>query len=255
METSEYNPFETPEEVQAQEAQMAEYEALGEQMEADENQLLAGKFESAEDLERAYMELQAAFSGRKPAEASEEVAEEVEETEAEEEEEYNETEALFKEIEEFGQLTQETAEKIGEAAAVAIEQLYSQQQQQQSTQLSTQEVDQLQSVVGGAETYQAMVQWASDNLQPGEVEAYDSVMNSGDVNAIYWAMKGLYSNFQDAVGYDGQLVQGKAPSSVTDVFRSQAEVVRAMQDPRYDKDPAYRMDITNKLERSPDLEF
>ena len=252
METTEYNPFETPEEVQAQEAQMAEYEALGEQMEADENQLLAGKFESAEDLERAYMELQAAFSGRKPpTEAAEEAAEEVEETEAEEEE-YNETEALFREIEEFGQLTQETAEQIGEAAAVAIEQLYN---QQQGAQLSPQEVDQLQSVVGGAETYQAMVQWASNSLQPGEVQAYDAVMNSGDVNAIYWAMKGLYSNFQDAVGYDGQLVQGKAPSSVTDIFRSQAEVVRAMQDPRYDTDPAYRMDITNKLERSPDLDF
>ena len=35
-----------------------------------------------------------------------------------------------------------------------------------------------------------------------------------------------------------------------DVFRSQAEVVAAMKDARYDRDPAYRQDVFNKLERS-----
>jgi hypothetical protein len=37
---------------------------------------------------------------------------------------------------------------------------------------------------------------------------------------------------------------------VADVFRSQAEVVRAMNDPRYDNDPAYRNDVFTKLDRS-----
>jgi len=51
------------------------------------------------------------------------------------------------------------------------------------------------------------------------------------------------------------MITGKAAASKsTNIFRSQAEVVRAMSDPRYDKDPAYRQDIYNKLERS-DLEF
>ena len=46
------------------------------------------------------------------------------------------------------------------------------------------------------------------------------------------------------------MVTGKAPATKGDVFRSQAEVVKAMSDDRYDKDPAYRNDIMKKLERS-----
>ena len=48
---------------------------------------------------------------------------------------------------------------------------------------------------------------------------------------------------------------GKAPTSTSqDVFRSQAELVAAMSDARYDRDPAYRQDIIEKLDRS-DLDF
>jgi len=50
------------------------------------------------------------------------------------------------------------------------------------------------------------------------------------------------------------MLSGKAPKTSGDVFRSQAEVVAAMSDPRYDNDPAYRMDIVEKLDRS-DLQF
>jgi len=45
------------------------------------------------------------------------------------------------------------------------------------------------------------------------------------------------------------MIQGKAAQTV-DGFRSQAEVVRAMGDERYENDPAYRQDVYNKLERS-----
>jgi hypothetical protein len=65
-----------------------------------------------------------------------------------------------------------------------------------------------------------------------------------------FAVEALFSRYQDAVGVDGQLLTGKAASSTKDTFRSQAEVVRAMSDPRYDTDPAYRQDVFAKLERS-----
>ena len=51
------------------------------------------------------------------------------------------------------------------------------------------------------------------------------------------------------------MVQGKAPQNTRDVFRSQAELVAAMSDKRYDNDPAYRQDVIQKLERSDNLEF
>ena len=51
------------------------------------------------------------------------------------------------------------------------------------------------------------------------------------------------------------MLQGKAPKSGGDVFRSQAELVAAMNDRRYDSDPAYRQDVIQKLERSDNLSF
>ena len=50
------------------------------------------------------------------------------------------------------------------------------------------------------------------------------------------------------------MLQGKAPTQGGAVFRSQAELVAAMADPRYDTDPAYRQDVVDKLERS-NVEF
>ena len=72
--------------------------------------------------------------------------------------------------------------------------------------------------------------------------------------AIGIAFQGLQSQYNEANGYEGRMLQGKPASSAGDVFRSQAELVAAMGDPRYDTDPAYRADVVAKLDQS-DLEF
>ena len=51
------------------------------------------------------------------------------------------------------------------------------------------------------------------------------------------------------------MLTGKPPKSSGDTFRSQAEVIQAMSDPRYEKDPAYRQDLIEKLERSDNVKF
>jgi len=75
-------------------------------------------------------------------------------------------------------------------------------------------------------------------------------VESGNLQAIQLAVAGLRAEYENAVGYEGRLLTGKAATQTADVFRSQAEVVRAMNDPRYDSDPAYRQDVFDKLERS-----
>jgi len=60
----------------------------------------------------------------------------------------------------------------------------------------------------------------------------------------------LKSQYDNANGYEGRMLSGKAPKTSGDVFRSQAEVVRAMSDSRYENDPAYRQDLIEKLDRS-----
>ena len=99
-----------------------------------------------------------------------------------------------------------------------------------------------------------MVEWASSNLPQTTVEAFDSLINSGNAGAIQLAVDGLKQQYEATNGYEGRMLQGKPPTSGGEVFRSQPELVAAMNDPRYDKDPAYRIDVMEKLERS-DLNF
>ena len=94
-----------------------------------------------------------------------------------------------------------------------------------------------------------MTQWAVNIFTTEEIQAYDGALESGDLNSINFALQALYYRYQDSVGYDGEMIQGK-PAEAVDGFRSQQEVVRAMSDPRYEDDPAYRQDVYNKLERS-----
>ena len=98
-----------------------------------------------------------------------------------------------------------------------------------------------------------MTAWAAENLDPKMVEAFDNVIESGDVATIDLMLKGLQSQYKDNVGYENDMIQGKAAQANTG-FRSQAEVVRAMNDPRYERDPDYRQEVMDKLAVS-DLNF
>ena len=75
-------------------------------------------------------------------------------------------------------------------------------------------------------------------------------MESGDPDAAYFAVQALAAKYNDGVGVEGKMLTGKPSTSQRGNFRSQAEVVRAMSDPRYESDTAYRQDIYDKLERS-----
>ena len=99
-----------------------------------------------------------------------------------------------------------------------------------------------------------MLQWASKNFDDAEISRYDKVMESGDPDAAYFAVQSLAAKYNDGVGVEGKMLTGKPAKNAGDNFRSQAEVVRAMSDPRYEADPAYRQDIYDKLERS-NLQF
>ena len=129
-----------------------------------------------------------------------------------------------------------------------------QQQQQASVEISEAQVNQIKNAAGGEAAYSNIVNWAKANVPAEQINAFDEVVNSGSVQAINLAVAGLKAQYDAANGVEGKMLTGKAPTNSGDVFRSQAELVRAMSDPRYDYDPAYRQDIIEKLDRS-DLEF
>ena len=130
------------------------------------------------------------------------------------------------------------------------------QSQQLAGDITQEAINEVKNSAGGEETYQNIVDWASANLDQQSIEAFDSIVNTGSVEAIKIAVSGLKAQYENANGYEGRMVTGKqAPPKQSDTFRSQAELVQAMSDRRYDDDPAYRQDVIAKLERSDNLQF
>ena len=105
--------------------------------------------------------------------------------------------------------------------------------------------------MGGAEKYGEMIQWAAQNMSPDEISAYNAATNAGAAAARF-AVEALSNRYKAAEGYEAPLVRGKATAS-SEGFRSNAELSRAIADPRYHTDPAYRMDVEAKLARSGNL--
>ena len=122
-------------------------------------------------------------------------------------------------------------------------------QQPASSDLTDAELNSVYNSVGGEAEYNRITGWAAENLSEDQMDAFNSVVNNGEPLAIQMAVAGLKSEYENTEGYEGRMLTGKAARSL-DGFRSQAEVVEAMSDPRYDRDPAYRQDLYDKLERS-----
>ena len=90
---------------------------VGEELQAQEQQMLAGKFESAEELEKAYIELQRKLGSNNEPEATEELRGQEEAAEEVEPEEYTTAQWIQEaaaEYNETGALSEETLEQIAE---------------------------------------------------------------------------------------------------------------------------------------------
>ena len=252
----------------------AEQEALqvGEAMQQEQEQLLAGKYKNAEDLEKAYVELEKKLGGKGSEDSGTTSESEVSETEevSEETEEAKEDSPALALVNEAAAeywdndqaLSEDTIAKLGEMSGSDLLSAYLQAQQANPVDqapaevkdLTAQDIADVKSAAGGDKEYGELVQWAADNLDKSDVSAFDELISTGNVGAIKLAVNGLKAQYENVNGYEGTMLSGKPPTTSKDVFRSQAEVVAAMSDARYDKDPAYRQDLIEKLDRS-DVKF
>lgn len=258
MATITYDPSEAQEGEFSQEEQ--DSIAVGEQLAEQQDQLLAGKFQDAEQLEKAYVELQRKLGSQDNATQAQEETQEEEQRQEVEPVDGGFLDQIWEEAVN-GEYSQETLDQLAQMHPNDLAQEYLNyraevEQQSQSEVLSNEDIDVLQGLVGGSDSYANMMSWAQQSLSADEIEMYDMVMEKGDPVACFFAVQALGNRFADAsVGTQGEFVSGGTPRETTDAFRSQAEVVRAMHDPRYDNDPAYRDDVMQKLERSQDIMF
>ena len=237
--------------------------AVGEQLSEQQDQLLAGKYKNAQELEKAYIELQGKLGENKEdTETATATEEKPEDTPQMSEGATLITDASKEYFDNNNKLSDETLAKFSSMSSQDLIKAYMevqaspefQQQQAAPAEISEAQVNQIKNAAGGDAAYSNIINWSKANLPKEQLSAFDNVVDTGNVQAINLAVAGLKAQYDNANGVEGRMVTGKAPTNSGDVFRSQQELVAAMNDVRYDRDPAYRQDVIEKLDRS-DLEF
>jgi len=227
---------------------------VAEKLGQEEGELLAGKYKNAEELENAYLELQKKLGSDDEAEVDTLDNDETEE-------EWSEGASLIADASnEFysneGQLSEDTMKQFSEMSSQDLVEAFMEIQRANpdvgnapSPDLTDAEMNQVYNSAGGEAEYERLTAWAAENISADKLDAFNTVVDRGEALAIQMAVAGLRSEYENAEGYEGRMLTGKA-ARTSDGFRSQAEVVAAMADPRYDRDEAYRQDVYDKLERS-----
>ena len=243
--TLQYDGSQPTEVVESLSAEEQDSLRVGESLQQEQQNLLAGKYKSAEELEQGYLELQKRMGEGQP----------------NQQESSSVSDQLAKAYESY------TSDKNFDASAfenVSKEDLIKaffenseevpQTEDSEGPDLSQSQVDEMMNSVGGKEQYQQIMNWAVQNLPKNDVEAFDAIVDSANPSSIAMAVEAMARRYTEANGQEGNMLQGRS-AKVTNAYRSQAEMIRDMNDPRYDQDPAYRNDVMVKLSNSPNLQL
>ncbi len=211
----------------------------------DKPDWLPSKFKNAEELAKAYGELEKSFSSRKQEEAPKEtsIPEVRKPTEGQE--------ALGKFYDEYAansSLSDKSYEELATKHGLSKELVDGYIEGQKA--IGDNQTKAIHDLTGGGEKYTELMDWAGKNLSEQEQQAYNSMVDSGNVDAAKLAVQGLMS--KAGVNYNPkqpELFEG-GDQIPNDSFESVSQVTEAMNDPRYAKDPAYRKKVTDKIARS-----
>lgn len=232
----EYNPS-LEEQSQAQDKQENQAEQTSSE---DRPDWLPEKFANAEELAKAYGELEKKNSTPQE-DALEENKAEVEKATG------MSLDSYYEEFEQNGELSDESYGKLAQQG-LPKELVDSYIEGQKA--ISDNQTKEIYSVVGSRDDYDKVVAWASDNLSEKEISAYNQSLDT-DVNQAKLSLQGIYAKYQaQATSNEPNLVQGQNISGRSDVFNSTHEIVTAINDKRYSTDTAYRRNVEEKLKRS-----
>jgi len=200
------------------------------------------KFESPEDLAKAYNELQQKQSKK-------ETPKDKDQKEGEEDSATTSTSnAVQKATEEFTETGKLSDKAFVELDKAGIPREFVEAYIQGQEAISTASALEIQESIGGNANYAAMSEWAGENLADGDLQAYNAIVERGTVEQARVAVKGMYAQFLAAGGKAPNLAQGATSGAAgAKAFGSAASMVEAMQDPRYKSDPAYREQVEKRI--------
>lgn len=128
--------------------------------------------------------------------------------------------------------------------------------------LSPEDQAEIKGLVGGEEQFQQLSSWVKENVPQDEIDEYNAVVAAGNKEAIRWALKAMQARAtqggtpKQATLKEPELVgSGRAPSAGK-TFESKAQVLEAMNKLNakgqrlYDVDEAYRAQVIRMLDAS-----
>jgi hypothetical protein len=111
-------------------------------------------------------------------------------------------------------------------------------------------VAEIKTSVGGDQAFADMVTWARTSWTAEQLRAYNEGVNSGDPAKMRLAVQALNADYRANSTTVPQLVSGGNGPVSTGGYRSQAEFLADIQNPKYREDPAFRKDVEARLAKS-----
>lgn len=106
-------------------------------------------------------------------------------------------------------------------------------------------------LVGGEAEYRAMLSWASTTLSPTEQAAFNAAIGTP---TFQLAVRGLHAQFKGtpagAPKQNPRVAAGANTSTSYAPIRSLEQIAELTGDPRFDRDPAFRADVENRIKAS-----
>ena len=200
---------------------------------------LPEKFKNAEDLAKAYSELEKKQSTP-------------EEQPAEDKTYENETtpepmDKFYTEYQDKGELSAQSYEELNKMGLNKdlVDGYIAGQEA-----IANNDVQQVHSLVGGEDNYSKLMDFAKTNLSEAEQNAFNDTLETGSIEQVKFAVMGIASRAGINAEQPQSMINGDSIETSSDTFESSAQVIEAMNDPRYAKDPAFRKSVEDKIARS-----
>lgn len=204
---------------------------------AGAEKLILGKFKDHAALEAAYTELEKKQGGAKP--EGEVTIPAVTGTAG------LDMKALSQEyVQNGGKLTDATIEALAKRGIPRdVIDTYITSSQSQAGQIT----NELNEIAGGPEAMKGLLSWASANMTPQEIAAYNEAVSNPSLAKL--ALQGLMAQYRGVTGEDPALLTSESTPNVsgTQGYESNAQVIAAMSDPKYENDPAYRKQVERRM--------
>lgn len=219
---------------------------------------LPEKFKSPEDMAKAYSELEKKLgtgTGEDKGEAQQDNGKPKIDANASQEEQAEQAigqEALSKYNQEFaqtGELSEESYQELQDKG-IPKEMVDSYIEGQKA--VAQRQMGELYETAGSEETLNEAVKWAAQGMEQGDIDAFNAAMDSGNLNQMKLAVRGLMAEYTKANGSEGTRVSGSPTNSSgnTDVYGDMSEVTADMGSKKYQQSEAFRQQVQAKLQRS-----